>query len=239
MKLKEKFTPGEIFYRLAFISELPKTHRLGNRTDRWGKFLCMCGNYVKRRIYCVINGKTKSCGCLNIEISKKTFTKHGGVKTREYSIYHGIKKRCYNKKANEYKNYGGRGIKMCEEWLSSFSNFLLDMGKCPHPKYTIERINNNGDYSPKNCKWASMEDQCRNKRTNRLITYNNITLALVEWAERLNVSVGCLEQRLYIRKWTEEKTISTPVRKQRNSMTYNEYQELKKRMHKNKLLRLA
>jgi len=136
-------------------------------------------------------GGTKSCGCLQRDLTAKRFRTHGhsvgSIKTKEFQAWCGLRRRCYNRKRKDYKSYGGYGIRVCDRWLYSFENFLADMGCAPSPKHTIERIDNDGDYTPENCKWATMKEQCRNKRTNIWIEFNGKKMILGDWATELNV----------------------------------------------------
>lgn len=129
--------------------------------------ICECGNEKIVRGAHLKSGYTKSCGCLmkNINI------KHGLYNTPENKCWRGIKERCFNSKNPAFKNYGGRGITMCEKWVNSFEEFLKDMGKRPSSKYSIDRINNNGNYEPSNCKWSTVLEQNNNKRNNKAKKY--------------------------------------------------------------------
>lgn len=131
--------------------------------------------------------------------------------SREYRSWQEMRRRCLNSSRENYKWYGGRGITICEQWIS-FSAFLADMGPCPD-KYTLDRFpDTNGNYEPQNCRWASRKEQVRNRRSNRPITINGETLLMVEWSERNGISKGTIINRLKI-GWTAEEAISTPVRK--------------------------
>ena len=103
---------------------------------------------------------------------------------KTYQCYQDMKQRCNNKNSQQYKNYGGRGISVCDRWLESFDNFISDMGEKPEGM-SIERINVNGNYEPKNCKWASKLEQANNRRTTRKIQFNGECLSLREWAKRI------------------------------------------------------
>jgi hypothetical protein len=133
---------------------------------RW-KCQCDCGKVIVTTSPCLVSGKSKSCGCLGAENRLKSVTKHGATKnkqqTNEYVIWNGIKNRCYNTKNISYKNYGGRGIKLCEEW-HDFSKFLKDVGFRPSKDHSLDRINPNGDYEPGNCRWATKKEQAANRR---------------------------------------------------------------------------
>jgi hypothetical protein len=130
-----------------------------------------------------------------------------------YGIWRGIWRRCTDAKEESYPNYGGRGIKVCDAWRDFFQ-FCKDMGPRP-PGLTIERINNDGDYTAENCKWATYKEQKRNTRTSHLITYNGETHCLLDWAEILGITRGTLRNRLVRNKWPVHKAFTQPVDKRK------------------------
>lgn len=134
--------------------------------------LCDCGNIKNICSKNFIDGSTKSCGC-------KIYKTHGMTGTVEYRSWAHAIGRCEDKNDKAYKNYGGRGIKVCERWRNSFENFFLDMGKRPSG-YSIERIDVNGNYEPLNCKWATTLEQSRNKRNTKKYDYKGEQLTLME-----------------------------------------------------------
>lgn len=171
-------------------------HHKGGKKGRTYYYTCLCdcGNTcVKSSSYLLANDEKiphKSCGCWHRELSVAASTKHGhGKKTdATYKAWVELKLRCCNPNNRAYKDYGGRGIKVCDRWLHSFENFLADMGERPGKEYSIDRIDNNGDYCPENCRWATDETQCNNRRSNINITYRGRTQTLMQWCEELGLN---------------------------------------------------
>lgn len=123
-----------------------------------------------------------------------------------------MKQRCLNKKAGAYKDYGGRGIKVCSRWLK-FENFYADMGDRPSKKHSIDRIDNNGNYELKNCKWSTRKEQANNRRTNHLLTYKGKTQTIAQWAEELKMSYGSICNRLRNNLKIEEVLNPNPIKR--------------------------
>lgn len=167
---------------------------------------CSCGNSCISLGKNLYNGNTQSCGCLHKELLIERATTHGGSGTRTYYIWNNMRERCSNSKNSHYHRYGGRGIKVCSRWLD-FSNFITDIGKAPEG-YSIERINNDGDYEPSNCKWIPRKKQAENKSTNRFIEYEDKRLYLTAWAKELKVSIGTLKYLLNHKKLTFPNAVS-------------------------------
>jgi hypothetical protein len=128
-------------------------------------------------------------------------------------IWKSMKKRCCNINTQHYKYYGGRGIKVCDRWLSSFENFLEDMGEKPKGGYSLERINNELGYSIDNCKWAKAVEQMNNTRHNKFVTYQGETMTISQWSRNLNIDKDVLYSRLGRLNWSVEKSLATPPRK--------------------------
>lgn len=159
---------------------------------------CDCGNDFDAKSKYLLNGDTKSCGCLISEILNKRNTKHSLSSTPEYKIWKLIKARCYNPNSTFYEHYGGRGIKMFEAWINNFESFIQHIGYRPTPFHSVERIKNDIGYFPGNLKWATKKEQASNKRTNRIIEYNGEKLILQQWADKFNTPVSTLHSRLKV-----------------------------------------
>lgn len=179
--------------------------------------ICDCGKETIRTTTRLKTGYTKSCGCLCVQKLLERNTKHNMTHTRLYKIYKGLIQRCYSPSNPAYENYGNRGIKISEEWLDkekgfiNFYNWAMQNGY--KDNLSIDRINNNGNYEPDNCRWATEKEQSNNRRTNHYITYNGETHTLKEWSEILNVSYSMLSHR-FQRKWDIEKALFFPSRKE-------------------------
>lgn len=150
---------------------------------------CDCGNYHTVTTTHLMGGYTNSCGCLAKEVAASKFLTHGMKGTPEYEAWSGMKTRCYNINEEYYYNYGGRGIQVCQRWLHSFENFLIDMGRRPSKNHSLDRFpDNDGDYGPDNCRWATRKEQSGNKRTNRWIDHAGERLTLQGWSEKTGIS---------------------------------------------------
>lgn len=137
---------------------------------------------------------------------------HGLSKSREYGIWKAIRHRCENPKAAGYHRYGGRGICVCKRW-HNFTLFFADMGPRPSPKHSLDRYpDQNGNYEPGNCRWATRFEQQRNMRNNRLLTFNGETLCLSAWAERVGIHRTTLQYRMLL-GWSAERVLTAPLRR--------------------------
>ena len=161
--------------------------------------LCKCGTTIIATGSLLVSGNVQSCGCFKIEkmkINGKQRRTHGMKKTPEYTAWRNMKDRCYNKKDKNFKTYGGRGITVCEQWRNSFENFLKDMGKKPSKKHSLDRVDNNKGYSPDNCKWVTMQEQSNNRRSNKRISFQGITMTIAQWARFRGITYPALAQRI-------------------------------------------
>lgn len=179
---------------------------------------CPCAVCGKVRMLAparVTNGRGKHCSyaCRAIGISTHGETRNGGAaKSPEYTAWVSIKTRCLNPAAENYHNYGGRGIRICDEWRDDFPAFLAHVGKRPSAKHSIDRIDNaNGHYEPGNVRWATMMEQGHNRRTNLLITYRGETHPVSEWSRLTGIGVSALLYRFH-QGWSAKRILTQPVR---------------------------
>lgn len=190
--MKKKFIIGDIINGCEIIRDANN-----GKTPRECIFKCgYCNNEFQVRLTSVTSGNTNSCGCYKKKALAERVKTHGLSKTSEFNIWQHIKDRCFNSNNKKYKHYGGRGIKVCKEWIESFEQFLMDMGSRPTIKHTIERIDTNGDYCKGNCKWATKKEQNRNRTITKYVTYNEIEKPLSEWIEELKLNDKTVRSRL-------------------------------------------
>lgn len=212
---KPRDLTGQTFGRLTVLKRVP----CQAKSVVW-ECLCSCGNKKNVRSGNMVSGKTVSCGCRGREAAaengkmnvgkKKDRHGHARRETSTYRIWQGMKQRCFNKKSGEYVNYGGRGIVVCDRWLS-FENFLSDMGERPDGHH-IDRTNNNGNYEPGNCRWVTPKTNQRNTRKSRMLEAFGEIRCLSEWAELKGIKPLTLHKRLRC-GWGAEQALTVPVEK--------------------------
>lgn len=129
------------------------------------------------------------------------YDRHGLMGLPEYATWVTMKGRCSNPKNKDWPSYGNRGIRVCEPWRQSFRQFLDDMGRRPSNKYSLDRIDNDGDYSPENCKWATNREQSNNRRSNRHLKYNGAEKTIAEWSKFRGIEYATLHKRVTSRGW--------------------------------------
>jgi hypothetical protein len=174
---------GERFGMLVIVDRV----RLGRKLLVRCK--CDCGNTKDFELWYVETGKRASCGCI--------FKRHGMFGTPEYKAWQSMRSRCNAPGTRQYKNYGGRGIRVCESWSQSFDNFYRDMGNRPSDGHSLDRIDVNGNYEPSNCRWADSITQANNKRDTRYLTLNGETHSIAEWSRIIGVKQASISSRLF------------------------------------------
>jgi hypothetical protein len=210
--------PGEKHNMLTFVRYAGYKK---NGTEIW-ECKCDCGNTAFIRKTAVVSGRAKSCGCLNHKPAHNRT--HNMVGTRIYRIYRNMRNRCLLPCAVGYKNYGGRGITVCDEWLGDggFERFYeWSMKNGYNDDLTLDRVNVDGNYEPNNCRWTTIIVQNNNRRTNRNITFNGETHTLAEWGRITGIDEYTIGQRLNDFGWSIEKSLTTPSRREGILLTYN------------------
>lgn len=193
---------GYRFGRLLVLERAPNT-----KVVKWN-CQCNCGNKITVTTCNLKSGSTKSCGCLRRDVARqnaKEHTTHGFTRTRLYYIWEDMKRRCYAKERKGYKNYGGRGIRVCDEWKNDFTIFkdwAFENGY--NDELTIDRIDVNGNYEPSNCRWATWKEQANNKRNKTAIEFEGETHTLKEWSEITGIGASTIQKRLFKRGWSIE-----------------------------------
>ena len=209
---------GQKFNRLLVIE------KIGSNKNKQIEWLCKCdcGKTKVVTSYLLTSGQRRSCGCLhkerllaNTKLLQEKNKKHGDTNTRLYHIWRGIKERCNVKTNKAYKWYGARGIKICDEWNNSYVSFKKwSLANGYDDKLSIDRINNNDDYKPNNCRWTNRITQGSNKSNNRLLTYKGETKTMSEWSRELQIPFYILWNRLH-HGWSIENTFEKPIKKKR------------------------
>lgn len=193
---------GQKFNKLLVLKQVRK-----NKGKTYWLCKCDCGKETIVEGYKLKTGHIRSCGCLQREINIKRLTTHNLSKSRLYEIWCAIKNRCLNKNLKTYKNYGGRGITVCQEWLNDFKMFYdWAINNGYSDSLTIDRINNDGNYEPDNCRWASIKTQANNRRTCKTFTYNGVTKNYKQWCEFLKINYKTFYSRIS-RGWKIENAL--------------------------------
>lgn len=193
---------GTRFGRLVAVNLVQRDQ--GRENNHHWRFICDCGSEKVAGIKRVRSGNTTSCGCAFSDMMSERNSTHGlsASHPREYRSWKDMRARCRNPNDTDFKDYGGRGISVCQRW-DSFADFFADMGIRPKGA-TLDRINTDGDYTPSNCRWASATTQANNKRSNRKLTINGETKTLQEWCRIHGLDHSKVRYRLS-RGWSVEK----------------------------------
>lgn len=210
--VKEKYYPliGNKYNSLTIIG-IDSSNKSGHYFLRCK---CDCGNEKVIRADRVLNNITKTCGCQNKHYNACNPHRLSHKYPKLYSVWNTMRHRCYNPRNWKYKDYGGRGITVCEEWRNNFPNFFnWAMAYGYQEGLTIDRIDVNGNYEPTNCRWATLKQQARNKTNNKMITYNGETKSLVEWCEYLGLQpyYDTIGARIRV-GWDVERAFTQPIK---------------------------
>lgn len=203
---------GQQFTRLKVISFGEHRRSISGTSKRYWVCQCECGNKCMVSTHSLVQRYTKSCGCLKIESDKngcKSVT-HGKSKTRLYKIWIDMKRRCDDEWRKAYKYYGDRGITYCKEWKTFEPFYEWAMNNGYKDNLTLDRINNDGDYEPDNCRWVDYFVQANNRSNNHFITYKGRTQTISQWAGEIGLSQSVIRDRLNKLNWSIEKTFETP-----------------------------
>lgn len=204
---KLKNLAGQPFGKLLVLERVKST----NKNAKW-LCVCACGNKCEVQSCHLTSGHTTSCGCSR----KRMLTKHGKSNTGIYRTWRDIKDRCHNPQNARYKDYGGRGITVCPQWVDGENGFLTfynDVSKLPHfdeKGYSINRIDNDGDYAPGNVEWSSRKEQANNTRRNRILAYKGERKTMAQWAKEYKMPYEKLKSRITKLHWSIEKALETP-----------------------------
>ncbi|MBV4423238.1 hypothetical protein [Clostridium tyrobutyricum] len=237
---------GEKFGRLTVI-KLDKKIQSGNRKRYYWLCKCGCGNYTSVRTDCLTKGQVKSCGCLKREQDRANLEANHSHKlshTKLWNTYYGMKRRCYNPKDKRYKNYGARGIKICSEWLNDFNKFVeWSYNNGYNDNLSIDRINNDGNYEPCNCRWATPKQQSNNRRSNIRVNCKGKSITLKELSENIGISYQCIDARYnngdrgkrLIRKINTDKKVVRGSKQHLSKLSEREVKEIKRLLEKGEL----
>lgn len=204
---------GQSFGRLKVVALADSLrHPCGDVSRRW-TCICECGQTAIVIAKALRRGVTTSCGCLQRERASTANTRHGQTvsgRSGAYRTWQAMLTRCTNPNQRSYRDYGGRGIDVCERWLGSFEAFFADMGERP-AGLTIDRIDNARGYDPGNCRWATRVEQQRNSRATKFVTVDGTSDTLAGWAERTGIPATAIRARI-ARGWSAMRAVSTPLK---------------------------
>lgn len=196
---------GQRFGRLVAIKQGPSDQSPSRSHITW-ECVCDCGAIAIARLNALRSGRAVSCGCIKKNGDHKR--RHGMTGTHEYMTWHRMKKRCTDPLHPDFPLYGGRGISVCAEWMASFESFFAHMGNRPSDDHSIERLDVNGNYEPKNCVWADNKAQSRNRRNNVYYEHAGLRMCQSDWASKLGINTSTLIQR--VRTWGIHRALNTP-----------------------------
>lgn len=201
---------GRKFGRLKVVRE---AGWIGPHRKRAWWVECRCGKSKVVKQNNLVSGKTKSCGCLLADHLRKMAgtagLTHGDSYSREYRAWGNMRRRCYGVNGPRYKDWGGRGVQVCDRWRRSYSEFLKDMGRAPSKDHSLDRIDPDGNYEPGNCRWATRSEQQRNRRDNNCLTAFGRTQSIDDWADEVGITRATIRGRMRL-GWEPEDIVTTP-----------------------------
>lgn len=197
----------------GFMTVLGNAPPRGNRGEMWLRVRCVCGTEMEVSSYKLRTGHTKSCGCQKRNLIVSTMKWKGLSKpyAAEYTAWRHMNDRCHNPEHPNYPPYGGRGIRVCARWRESFETFLDDLGARPSSKHSLDRVDNDGNYEPGNCRWATRFEQDSNTSRVHLLEFNGERLTIREWSRRTGINREVLRRRVRILGWSPERALTEPV----------------------------
>lgn len=202
---------GKIFNNLKVIEYSGKSKQ---NKSLWKCECLLCHNITYSISADLIRGHKVSCGCVRLMKVKEKIVTHNKSYTRLYNIWTDMKQRCYNKNNIAYKNYGDRNITMYDEWKNNFQCFYdWAISNNYSDNLTIDRIDNNKNYEPNNCRWITFKEQQNNRRNNHYMTLKGVTHTIREWSEIVDIPYGTIVSRVNALHWSDEKALTTPVKK--------------------------
>lgn len=205
---------GRKFGKLTVVESLGRITKPGTkRPAHYVRCRCDCGGIIETHISSVQRGSTTSCGCNKSHYAFGTpsgMSRHGRSRTPEYAAWIAIRRRCCDPTYKSYEDYGGRGVTMYDGWVHDFQAFLDYVGERPSPDHSIDRFpDNNGPYAPGNVRWANRSEQCRNRRSSKLLTMNGVSKTMIEWAEEFGIPYLMMKSRVR-NGWSLERIKATP-----------------------------
>lgn len=216
--MRKSILDGKTFGYLTVIGEgNAASPSPSGKRERTVLVRCLCNTIKTVNANNLARGAIKSCGCMRAALVSENRAQHGqaraGNRSPEFEAWSSLIARCTNPNKRNYHRYGGRGITVCERWSSSFENFYNDMGPRPSPDHSIDRFpNNDGNYEPGNCRWATREENARNKSNLHLLTHAGRTLCTAEWTEITGIPANTIRQRKAL-GWSDEEALTVPVRR--------------------------
>lgn len=198
---------GRRFGRLIVAERIPG---LGKYGHAYYRCVCDCGGETTTKAAYLRDGRTTSCGCFSRESASLRATTHGLSKHALFPTWVGMMGRCYNPSDAAYPDYGGRGIYVCSRW-HDVRVFIHDNADAHRHSFSIDRIDNDGPYSPENCRWADRTTQSNNRRSNVMLEYAGKTQTLTEWASEIGIPKGTLWARIQVMGWDIERALTSPV----------------------------